>query len=92
MRDFFTANGGDGAGKVRYELYFNVIWSPNKFGLFPESSTLAPNADVRYKNIFTLGLSLRGLLKAVQEPARVKTAPTVRTMIFASSHNDQFST
>lgn len=52
MRDFFTANGGDGAGKVRYELYFNVIWSPNKFGLFPESSTLAPNADVRYKNIF----------------------------------------
>lgn len=52
MRDFLTANGGDGAGKVRYEIYFNVIWSPNKFGLYPESSTLSPNAAARYRGTF----------------------------------------
>jgi hypothetical protein len=52
MRNFFTTNGGTGAGKVGYEIYFNVIWSPNKFGLFPQSSTLAPNAAARYKGTF----------------------------------------
>jgi hypothetical protein len=52
MRDFFTAGGGTGAGKVTYEIYFNVIWSPNKFGLFPQRSTLAPNAAARYKDTF----------------------------------------
>lgn len=52
MYDFFEKNGGNGTGKLLYEIYFNVIWSPNKFGLYPEDISLAPNAAAKYKELW----------------------------------------
>jgi hypothetical protein len=50
MHKFFSDNGGTGAGQVLYEGYFNVIWNPNQFGLFP--NTLAPKASAKYVELF----------------------------------------
>jgi hypothetical protein len=50
MNTFFKNNAGTGAGQVLYEGYFNVIWNPNKFGLFP--NTLAPKARDKYIELF----------------------------------------
>lgn len=53
MYDFFKANGGTGAGKVLYECYFNVTFSPrNQFGLYPTNGTLAPQAAAKYQQLF----------------------------------------
>jgi hypothetical protein len=52
MHDFFTKNAGTGAGQLLYEGYFNVIWTPNTFGLFPESKSLARNASAKYRDLF----------------------------------------
>jgi hypothetical protein len=54
MNDFFKANGNTTptSGKVLYEIYFNVIWSPNKFGLYPRAQSLSPNASDRYVQLF----------------------------------------
>jgi len=52
MHDFYALNAGTGPGQVLYDIYFNVIWSPNKFGLYPEAQTLAPNAASMYKQLF----------------------------------------
>jgi beta-mannanase len=50
MHTFFKSNAGTGAGQVLYEGYFNVIWNPNQFGLFPD--TLAPKARDKYIELF----------------------------------------
>lgn len=52
MYDFFSANGGKGAGNVLYEAYFNVTWSPNQFGVFPQSGSLAPQSAAKYRELF----------------------------------------
>lgn len=51
MRDFFKANAGTGAGQVLYDCYFNVIWSPNNFGLYPRAQSLSPNSSDRYVSL-----------------------------------------
>lgn len=52
MRDFAGKYGGSGSGNLLYEIYFNVIWSPNQFALFPENRTSAPQASAKYKDVF----------------------------------------
>jgi hypothetical protein len=50
MADFFRANAGTGPGRLRYEIYFNVVWDGNPFALWP--STNAPNASGAYRQAF----------------------------------------
>ena|SRR6478735_4597654 len=50
IHEFAVALGGKGAGQLRYELYFNVVESPNDFAMFPRS--LAPVASLDYQRLF----------------------------------------
>lgn len=51
MNNFFRTNAGTGAGQVLYDCYFNVIWSPNNFGLYPRAQSLSPNSSDRYQQL-----------------------------------------
>jgi hypothetical protein len=50
MHDFFARNAGTGPGQLRYEIYFNVVWDGNPFGLFPTTGN--PRAAEAYQRAF----------------------------------------
>ncbi|MFB9377492.1 malectin domain-containing carbohydrate-binding protein [Kineococcus gynurae] len=50
MHDFFEANGGTGAGKLLYEVQFNVDKDNRRWLL--TSGTRQPNAAAKYRDLF----------------------------------------
>lgn len=52
MHDFAQENGGNGPGQLLYDVYFNVIWTPNQFGIFPQSETLVPESAAKYQQLY----------------------------------------
>ncbi|QRK04690.1 hypothetical protein JQX13_31175 [Archangium violaceum] len=50
MHNFFKVNGGTGAGKVLYEILFNVDRDNRRWILYPY--TRMPNSAERYKQLF----------------------------------------
>ncbi|OJH40332.1 hypothetical protein BON30_14960 [Cystobacter ferrugineus] len=50
MYNFFKTNGGTGAGKVLYEVLFNVERDNSRWILYP--NTRMPNSKARYQQLF----------------------------------------
>lgn len=52
VHQFAVTNGGPGPGQLIYEIYFNVLETPNDFGIFPRDQSLAPNVSDTYRQLF----------------------------------------
>ncbi len=52
IHQFAARHAGSGPGQLLYDIYFNVIESPNDFAIYPRQGSLAPLASDTYQQLF----------------------------------------